>query len=145
MTTPLLKAAKAIAGDGTLARFVLVGLFNTALGAAVMFGLYNLAGWSYWAASSANYIAVSILSFFLNKYFTFGNRKKSLKQALLFAACIALSYLLAYSAAAAGVRLALSSLEPELADNIAMAFGLCFFTACNYLGQRFIVFRQSAD
>ena len=38
---------------------------------AIMFGLYNLAHCSYWVSSAANYILTSILSYFLNKYFTF--------------------------------------------------------------------------
>ena len=33
--------------DGTLLRFLLVGVVNTLFGAAIMFGLYNLAGCSY--------------------------------------------------------------------------------------------------
>ena len=60
--------------DAKLLRFIIVGLINTAVGTAIMFGLYNLAGASYWASSAANYILTSILSFFLNKYFTFRNK-----------------------------------------------------------------------
>ena len=47
-----------------------------------MFGLYNLAGlhtWGdtgYWISSAANYIIGSIVSFFLNKHFTFRNQEK---------------------------------------------------------------------
>ena len=57
--------------DRRLAKFLLVGVINTLVGTAIMFGLYNLAHCSYWVSSAANYILTSILSFFLNKYFTF--------------------------------------------------------------------------
>jgi putative flippase GtrA len=50
--------------DKTLARFIIVGFVNTGIGAALMFCLYNLFGWSYWAASAANYTVGSIASFF---------------------------------------------------------------------------------
>lgn len=33
--------------DGTLVRFVMVGVINTVVGTAIMFGLYNLAHCSY--------------------------------------------------------------------------------------------------
>ena len=57
--------------DEKLLKFILVGVVNTLVGMAIMFGLYNLAHCSYWVSSAANYILTSILSFFLNKYFTF--------------------------------------------------------------------------
>ena len=50
--------------DRRLAKFLLVGVINTLVGTAIMFGLYNLAHYSYWVSSAANYILTSILSFF---------------------------------------------------------------------------------
>jgi hypothetical protein len=57
--------------------FILVGILNTIAGSAIMFVLYNLAGFGYWASSLLNCGAASVLSFFLNKYFTFGVREWS--------------------------------------------------------------------
>ncbi len=68
--------------DPTLFRFLLVGVVNTLVGYGVMFGLYNLAGlhlWGdpgYWISSAANYLVGSVVSFFLNKHFTFRSREK---------------------------------------------------------------------
>lgn len=56
--------------DKTFLKFVIVGIVNTLFGTAIMFGLYNLAGCNYWVSSIANYFFGSILSYFLNKYFT---------------------------------------------------------------------------
>ena len=66
--------------DEKLLKFILVGVVNTLVGMAIMFGLYNLAHCSYWVSSAANYILTSILSYFLNKYFTFKNKERSWKQ-----------------------------------------------------------------
>ena len=55
-------------------KFGIVGVINTIFGTAIMFGLYNLAGCSYWLSSAANYFFGSILSYFLNKNFTFQNK-----------------------------------------------------------------------
>ena len=70
--------------DEKLLRFVLVGIVNTLVGTVIMFGLYNLAHCSYWVSSAANYILTSILSYFLNKYFTFQNRERSVGQVVRF-------------------------------------------------------------
>ncbi|RKJ26672.1 GtrA family protein, partial [Butyricicoccus sp. 1XD8-22] len=71
-------------------KFILVGIVNTIVGTAIMFGLYNFAGFSYWISSSANYILTSILSYFLNKYFTFQHKERSIKSAIRFTINIAI-------------------------------------------------------
>lgn len=60
--------------DKTVLRFLLVGVVNTLVGAGLMFLLYNVANCSYWLSSAANYVVGGIVSFFLNKYFTFENK-----------------------------------------------------------------------
>lgn len=60
----LMQKAKGLV-DGKLLKFIIVGVINTLVGSAIMFGLYNFAGCSYWISSAANYILTSILSFFL--------------------------------------------------------------------------------
>lgn len=43
--------------DRKLAKFLLVGVVNTLVGTAIMFGLYNLAHCSYWASSAGELIS----------------------------------------------------------------------------------------
>lgn len=124
-----------------LFRFIIVGVINTIVGTTIMFGLYNLFGCSYWFSSAMNYILTSILSFFLNKYFTFKNTERSIKQVLRFALNIAICYLLAYGIAKPLVLLALSSTNERFQNNIAMLVGMCLFTGFNFLGQRFFAFK----
>lgn len=127
--------------DRRLAKFLLVGVINTLVGTAIMFGLYNLAHYSYWVSSAANYILTSILSFFLNKYFTFGSREKSVHEVVRFAVNIAACYLLAYGMAKPLCIAVLAGVSPAVRDNISMFVGMCLFTGFNYLGQRFFAFR----
>lgn len=128
--------------DGKLWRFLLVGVVNTLVGTAIMFGLYNLAGAGYWLSSAANYVITSVLSYLLNKHFTFRNREKGWRPAVRFTVNIALCYLLAYGIAQPLVRWALSGLAVSLRENIAMLVGMCLFTGFNYLGQRLFAFRE---
>lgn len=128
--------------DKKLAKFLLVGVINTLVGTAIMFGLYNLAHCSYWVSSAANYILTSVLSFFLNKYFTFQSREKSAAEVVRFAANIAVCYLLAYGIAKPLCIAALSGASATVRDNVSMFVGMCLFTGFNYLGQRFFAFKQ---
>jgi putative flippase GtrA len=108
-----------------------------------MFALYNLAGFSYWCSSAANYVIGSIVSFFLNKYFTFQAKNWSAFMSLAFIMTIIVSYLLAYSIAKPLVYRIFVNHNQKLRDNISMLTGMCLFTGINYLGQRFIVFKKS--
>ena len=128
--------------DGTVVRFLLVGVINTLVGCGAMFLLYNLAHWSYWLSSAANYVLGGVVSFFLNKYFTFRKREWSWRQAGRFAVNVAVCWLLAYGLAKPLVLAVLTGRPVWLQENGAMAVGMCLYTALNYLGQRFFAFRK---
>ena len=85
--------------DNTLFKFLIVGVFNTLVGCGTMFLLYNLAHCSYWVSSAANYIVGGIVSFFLNKYYTFGNKKWEWAQVWKFVLNVTVCYLLGYGLA----------------------------------------------
>lgn len=125
-----------------LLRFALVGCVNTLVGFAIMFGMYNLGHFSYWVSSAANYILTSILSFFLNKYFTFRNTDTDPGQVLRFIVNIAVCYLVAYGVAKPLVYWLLGEAPVVIRDNVSMLTGAVLFTACNYLGQKFFAFKD---
>ncbi|MFJ8234693.1 GtrA family protein [Ureibacillus sp. NPDC094379] len=123
-------------------KFILVGIINTIVGTSIMFGLYNLVGLSYWISSASNYILTSILSYFLNKYFTFQQKGSSLKSLVKFAINIAICYLVAYGVAKPLTIFLLMDASQRVQENVAMFVGMVFFTALNYLGQRFFAFKE---
>lgn len=131
--------------DPSMLRFLLVGVVNTLVGAGIMFLLYNLAGCSYWFSSAANYIVGGVVSYFLNKYYTFKNTERSWKQVLRFALNVAVCWLLAYGIAKPLALRLLAGFDEKLQTNAAMLAGLCLYTALNYLGQRFFAFRAKED
>ena len=126
---------------GSLVRFIIVGIINTLVGAGVMFFMYNIAGAGYWVSSALNYIVGSIVSYFLNKYFTFRQKRKSLRIVLSFILNICVCYLLAYGVARPVVEMMLSGSPAAVTDNLSMLMGMAVFVGLNYLGQRFVVFR----
>ena len=127
--------------DATFLRFILVGVVNTLVGTGVMYGLYNLARCGYWFSSAMNYVVGSVVSYFLNKYFTFKRTERDPWMVLRFILNISVCYAIAYGAARPLARWLLSGTGETVRDNVAMAFGMCLFVALNYLGQRLIVFR----
>lgn len=128
--------------DKTISKFLVVGAVNTLLGAGVMFFLYNILGVDYWFSSLSNYIVGSVLSFVLNKYFTFGDKEKAPKQIVLFIINISVCYFLSYGIARVIVSFALGTYPEKVRDNVAMAAGMALFTILNYIGQKYIVFKQ---
>lgn len=137
--------------DPTFFRFIVVGVINTLVGYGVMFGLYNLAGLhkmgdtGYWISSAANYVVGSVVSFFLNKHFTFRNQERGAKVVLRFIVNITVCYLLAYGLAKPAVSWVLGSLalSEQLKGNLTMLAGSGLFVILNYFGQRFFAFRAS--
>ena len=129
--------------DKRFLKFCAVGVVNTLVGTAVMYGLYNLAHCGYWFSTAMNYVVGSIVSYFLNKYFTFNSRKRNSGEIVRFVVNILFCYLIAYGVAKPLARLIFSGLTPTARDNIAMLAGMVFFVPLNYLGQRFFAFRGS--
>lgn len=127
--------------DKTFFKFILVGVINTAFGTSIMFIAYNFLGFGYWISSAANYILGSILSYILNKHFTFENKSKSILTIVKFIINIVLCYLVAYGLAQPIIRYMLSDLSKSIQDNISMFVGMGLFVIFNYLGQRFFAFK----
>ncbi len=130
--------------DKKLLKFLLVGVVNTLIGAGIMFILYNIFDCSYWISSTANYVIGGIVSFILNKYFTFDDHSKSIKQVLIFILTILFCYIIAYVAAKQIVFFILSSYSDKIKDNISMLTGMCLYTGLNYIIQRFLVFKENS-
>ena len=127
---------------GTTVKFVLVGIANTLVGTTVMFVAYNALHLSYWISSASNYVIGSIVSYFLNKYFTFQNKEKSVKQVVIFIFNITICYLLAYGFAKPIISWVLSNQSKPVQDNLSMLAGMGAFVVFNYLGQRIFVFKK---
>ena len=119
--------------DKTLFKFILVGIVNTLFGTAVMFAFYNILHLNYWMSSMANYLFGSILSYFLNKTFTFKNTETGIKPVIRFVINIVVCYTLAYGIAKPIVRIILSSLSKTVVENCAMLVGTVLFLTFNYI------------
>lgn len=128
--------------DSTAVRFVLVGAVNTLFGAGIMFIFYNCLHLSYWLSSASNYFFGSILSYFLNKHFTFRRTERSAKYIVRFVINISVCYFAAYSVAKPLITQLLASASVTAQENIAMLAGMVIFTVLNYFGQKLFAFKK---
>ena len=108
--------------NNTLVKFLAVGVLNTIIGAGTMFLLYNLAHASYWLSSAANYVVGGIVSFFLNKYFTFESKEWSWSQVWKFVLNVTVCYILGYGLAK---PLALKALSGQSCRRMSLCWWVC--------------------
>ena len=123
-------------------RFLMVGVGNTLLSLVLMFLLEDL---GYWPSTAIAYAAGAIMSFFLNRCFTFHSEEDFLPSAWKFAVNVAVCYVLAFSIAQPLGRLVLGQMgfEGIWLERLTKLGGMGLYTLLNYFGQRFFAFRKS--
>ena len=118
--------------DIKLWKFLLVGVLNTIVGTGLQFILYNLTGLKnvgqvgVWIASSVSYFCGAVLSYFLNKYFTFKNTEPGWKPVIRFALNQVICFGIAY-----GIAIPLIS-------HICVANGWTWASITGLLGQNVV-------
>ncbi|MBS4176782.1 GtrA family protein [Lederbergia citrea] len=127
----------------TFIRFLLVGIVNTMVGLSMMFLLLNLIGLSYWFSTFFGNATGAIISYFLNRSFTFQSNVDTKSSVLRFTAVILIAYLFSFKLS----NMAAEFVSPRFylhnilsKDEIAVFIGVGLYTLTNYLGQRLIVF-----
>ena len=127
--------------DASVWRFLLVGVGNTLLSLMLMFLLEGL---GYWPSTAIAYVAGAVMSFFLNRSFTFHSDERFWPSAVKFAVNVAVCYLLAYSLAQpiAAWVLGGTGIPPIWQERLAKLGGMALYTVLNYFGQRFFAFRK---
>lgn len=128
--------------DITFLKFITVGIVNTIVGTTIMFVFYNVFHLNYWVSSASNYFFGSIVSYLLNKHFTFRFKEKGWWSLLRFVVNIVTCYLLAYGIAKPVMKWLLSGFSVTIQENVSMMLGMCLFVVFNYLGQRFFTFKH---
>ena len=126
--------------DATFLKFMLVGVVNTLVGIAVMFFCFNVLAWSYWVSSALNYMVGSIVSYLLNKRYTFQQKGNDWHTVWKFIVNVSVCYVLAYGLAKPFVAWMLSGVTTNIQGNAALFVGMVLFVGFNYIGQRFWAF-----
>ena len=130
--------------DNSIPKFLLVGVGNTLLSAVLMFLLEGL---GYWPSTAIAYVAGAVMSFLLNRCFTFRSEETFWRSAVKFALNVAVCYVLAYSLAqpVAGWVLGNTGMEEVWQERLTKLGGMALYTVLNYFGQRFFAFRRGRN
>lgn len=128
--------------DITFLKFIIVGIINTLFGMAIMFYCYNVLDLGHWFSSAMNYLFGGILSYFLNKKYTFEVKETSQKSIIRFAINLTVCYLIAYGVAKPLALYLFQGAGEKLQGNIALVIGMGLYVLLNYVGQRFWAFKQ---
>ncbi len=144
--------------NNSFLRFVLVGIVNTGIGLTLMFFFLNFLQLSYWVSTFIGNFIGAVISFLLNRRFTFNSSITTKKGLPLFLVVVFLCYIVSYSLSQELVDLywlnfaeRLSTLQLNLGDfmalfynkkNIALLIGSVIYTITNYFGQKQVVFLQ---
>ena len=128
--------------DSSVWKFLLVGVGNTLLSTVLMFALEGL---GYWPSTAIAYVAGAVLSFFLNRRFTFHSEETLGRSAVKFALNVAVCYVLGYGLARGlmGILAPWSPLSPLWWERLSKLVGMGLYTVLNYFGQRFFAFRKA--
>jgi len=132
--------------NSSIFRFLLVGVANTAFGTAVMILFYSGFHCSTELSTAANYFFGGILSFILNKRFTFKSTAENAGQYVLmvvkFALTVGVCWFAAYSVAKPLMLKLLPEANEAVRDYGIMLVCMILYTGLNYIGQRFFAFAK---
>lgn len=125
-------------------KFLCVGVLNTAVGLLIIFLLLNVAGLNYWLSTFIGNSTGAVVSYFLNKTFTFksdvSNKEAMWKFAAVILACYAVSYSVSY------LLFKLVNIEwisdAWIRDNLSALAGAGIYTLMNYFAQKYLVFKS---
>lgn len=121
-----------------IGRYLLVGVVNTAVGYGAIMGLQYGLGTSALAANAGGYAVGWVVSYLLNRSYTFRSNRPHAQSLPAFAVAAGICY-----AVNAGVLvLAMSVLG--LPGAVAQAMALCSYTVSFYLLNRYVIFARAA-
>jgi len=128
-------------------RFLLVGLLNTAVGLSATYILLNAARLGYWPSTLLGNGVGAVVSFVLNRSFTFRSEVHWLPGMVKFGLVIGICYVLAYSIGMEAVQWLLPLVWERpgvrVIENMAVLCGMGLYTVLSYSGHRWFTFRKA--
>ena len=127
-------------------RFLLVGVFNTIVGLSVIAILLNVVQANYWVATFVGNGVGALVSYMLNKRFTFRSNASVFGSLWKFFAVTLVCYGLSYGAGLVFSRMiaaAVPAIPASYVEDIAALLGTGLYTVSNFLGHKYFTFRSN--
>jgi putative flippase GtrA len=127
--------------SNTIIRFIGVGIINTIIGISSIFLLLNVLGFSYWTSTFIGNAIGAIISYILNRNFTFNSNVSNKKGIVLFLFVILVSYYVSYNIGYSLINKNLLSTN-LYGEELSVLLAALIYTVLNYLGQRYLTFKR---
>jgi putative flippase GtrA len=121
-------------------RFIAVGVLNTAVGYAVIFGCMYAAGMGPELSNIAGYAVGLVVSYVMNRNYTFGSKQEPRREIVRFLVVFGIAY-----GANMLVLLALINGGSGLNAGVAQVVAGVAYIAVSYLLSKFYVFREAGN
>lgn len=127
----------------TFVRFLIVGLINTVVGLTIMYVLYHLANQSYWLSTFIGNSVGALVSFILNRSFTFKSKGTVRKSIMKFLLVILCCYFISYHLGTLLVDWSMKEMNYAISfqTDLAILLSTAIYTITNYICQKQFVFR----
>jgi putative flippase GtrA len=125
----------------TFVRFIAVGMINTIIGISLILLLLNVFGASYWVSTFIGNSVGALISYFLNRNFTFNSNVSNKKGMGIFFVVILVSYFISYDIGYKMLTRNLMNLN-LYGEELSILCAAFIYTILNYLGQRFLTFKS---
>lgn len=143
MSTIALKIESFLKRTNSFSRFLLVGVVNTLTGLSLMFLCLNVMEWSYWVATFIGNSVGALVSYLLNRTFTFQSTIPFKKGLPWFITVILTCFLFSYWLSEFVAEFILNDIQTLIKkDELAILIGSGLYTVSNYFGQKYLVFRK---
>ncbi len=128
----------------TFVKFIFVGVINTCIGLSIMFICFDLFAWNYWMSTLSGNGVGAVISFILNKNFTFQSNVPVVRGFLRFVIVLFICYVTAYRVGLDLTNYCLNDMNvvKEYKSEIAIMVGSVLYSILNYFCQRYIVFKK---
>ncbi|WP_442598869.1 GtrA family protein [Neobacillus sp. D3-1R] len=123
-------------------RFLLVGVINTLMGLSIMFTCFHIFGWTYWISTFIGNSMGAVVSYLLNRKFTFSSNVTLKKGLPKFIFVILFCYFLAFSTSEwfCNWMTFLNWQTFMSQEEQSILVGSFLYTLLNYGGQKYFVF-----
>ncbi|OAB43365.1 GtrA family protein [Paenibacillus glacialis] len=125
-------------------KFLCVGVLNTMVGLSITFLFLNWMGCNYWTSTFIGNSIGAVVSYFLNKNFTFRSDVSNRKAMWKFASVILLCYLVSYAFSYILFKFIVGELiyNDGILTNLTALVGAGIYTLLNYFAQKYFVFKK---
>jgi len=131
MTSPLLKS---------FIKFLMVGALNTCIGLGMTYILLEGVHLSYWVSTCLGNGCGALISFFLNRRFTFKSQVSFIRGGFRFFLVVLTCYFSSYQLGLYLSNWVLGGTDIAIQNEVAVLLGSGFYTVSNFFGQRWFVF-----